>query len=80
MLQGDILLAELMTDFLIKGGVLVEKKIKDLSEIKEKVVVNSSSYGSKELFKDNDIKMVKGQLVYVDKPKDWPDVYVNCTL
>jgi D-amino-acid oxidase len=58
----------LMTDFFTAGGKFVRKEFHapgDLTQLKEKVVINCPGYAAKEWWKDDSITPVRGQIAWL---------------
>lgn len=58
----------LMTDFLLAGGKVEVREFHtpaDLAPLKQKVVINCTGYGAKDLWKDNSITPVRGQIAWL---------------
>ncbi len=65
MIEPSIYLSALLRDFYIAGGRVVVKEFRSRSEIArlpEQVIVNCTGLGSRELFKDEALVPVRGQL------------------
>ena len=53
-----------LNDEIVSSNVkYTKKKIHSFNEIKEKIIVNCSGYGSKELCEDKDMVSVQGHLI-----------------
>lgn len=60
-------LQKLLTDFIEAGGQVIEKTFEDYGDIfqlKESVIFNCLGLGAKQIFSDQDLKPVKGQLLF----------------
>ncbi|MES2295165.1 MAG: FAD-dependent oxidoreductase [Pseudomonadota bacterium] len=58
----------LMTDFFTAGGKFVRKEFHapgDLTQLKEKVVINCPGYAARDWWKDNSITPVRGQIAWL---------------
>ena len=58
----------LMTDFFTAGGKFVRKEFhapNDLTQLKEKVVINCPGYAARDWWKDNSITPVRGQIAWL---------------
>jgi len=58
----------LMTDFFTAGGKFVRKEFhapNDLTQLKEKVVINCPGYAAREWWNDNSIVPVRGQIAWL---------------
>jgi glycine/D-amino acid oxidase-like deaminating enzyme len=58
----------LMTDFLIGGGRVVRREFHspaELASLKEKVVINCPGYAARELWKDDSVVPVRGQIAWL---------------
>ena len=65
MIETPVYLAATLRDFLLWGGKIVVRKfesVKDVVALPEPVVVNCTGLGSRELFGDQELTPVKGQL------------------
>lgn len=66
MIQPAIFLRRIRSDFYLAGGKLVVQNFSDLSEIlslNESTIFNCTGLGAKDLFDDEDLIPIKGQLV-----------------
>lgn len=75
----------LMTDFLLAGGKVEVREFHrpaDLTALKQKVVINCTGYGARELWKDNSITPVRGQIAWlVPQPEvNYGVFYKNITM
>ncbi|MCH2461397.1 MAG: FAD-binding oxidoreductase [Gemmatimonadetes bacterium] len=67
-LEPSIYLDALVRDVRMAGGTIVIRKfdsLRDIAELEELVVVNCTGLGSRELFGDDEITPVKGQLTHL---------------
>jgi D-amino-acid oxidase len=58
----------LMTDFRLAGGVIQHREFQSpsqFSDLKEKVVINCTGYGARDLWKDETITPVRGQIAWL---------------
>jgi glycine/D-amino acid oxidase-like deaminating enzyme len=58
----------LMTDFLLAGGQIRRMEFHtpaDIAALKEKVVINCPGYGARDLWKDESIVPVRGQIAWL---------------
>jgi glycine/D-amino acid oxidase-like deaminating enzyme len=58
----------LMTDFLLAGGRIEYREFRapnEFAQLKEKVVINCTGYGARELWKDESIVPVRGQIQWL---------------
>jgi D-amino-acid oxidase len=73
MIETPVYLAATLRDFLLWGGKIVVRKfesVKDVVALSEPVVMNCTGLGSRELFGDEDLTPVKGQLtVLIPQPE-----------
>ena len=68
LIEPAIYLAQLMRDFLIAHGDLVVREFhgaRDLAQLSEPLLFNCTGLGSRELFHDNELIPVRGQLVFL---------------
>lgn len=64
MIMNTPLIMSRLTDITINNNVKhIKKKIRTFSELKERVIINCSGYGSKELCNDNELISVQGHLL-----------------
>jgi D-amino-acid oxidase len=59
---------QLMTDFLIAGGAIETREFfspSDLTQLRQKVIVNATGYGARALWKDESITPVRGQIAWL---------------
>ena len=57
-----------MTDFLLEGGKIERVELhspSDLNQLAQKVVINATGYGARDLFKDESIVPVRGQIAWL---------------
>lgn len=74
-LDGKLFMEDLFSKVKSKGAVLQQKhfeSIEELLNLKEPVIVNCMSLGSRELFNDEEFTPVRGQIVHF-KPQDGID-------
>jgi len=67
-IEPSIYLDALVHDVRVAGGVIVIRKfnsLRDIAELEESVVVSCTGLGSRELFGDDEIMPVKGQLTHL---------------
>lgn len=66
-IDTSVYMEYLMESFRISGGVLVQKEITDISEAfhDSKLVINCTGLGSKQLFNDDKVYPVRGQMVKI---------------
>jgi glycine/D-amino acid oxidase-like deaminating enzyme len=58
----------LMTDFLLAGGKIERREFREPNEfarLKEKVVINCTGYGARDLWRDNSVVPVRGQIAWL---------------
>jgi glycine/D-amino acid oxidase-like deaminating enzyme len=58
----------LMTDFLLAGGKIEMREFhepNELAQLKEKVVINCTGYGARDLWKDDSVVPVRGQIAWL---------------
>ena len=71
----------LMTDFREAGGVIAYREFRSpaqFADLKEKVVINCTGYGARDLWKDNSITPVRGQIAWlIPQPEVRYGVYYN---
>jgi D-amino-acid oxidase len=71
----------LMTDFLLAGGKIAYREFHEPNEfarLKEKVVINCTGYGARDLWKDNSIVPVRGQIQWlIPQPEVTYGLYYN---
>ena len=66
--EPAVYLPQMMDDFQIAGGKIVVKEFRDRSEVlqlDEPVIINCTGLGSRELFNDNELIPIKGQLTFL---------------
>ena len=71
-LDGKLFMEDLFSKVKSKGAILQQKhfeSVEELLNLKEPVIVNCMSMGSRELFNDQEFTPVRGQIVYF-KPQD----------
>jgi glycine/D-amino acid oxidase-like deaminating enzyme len=59
---------QLLTDFLIEGGRLERLELhspSELGQLTQKVIINATGYGARELWKDESIVPVRGQIAWL---------------
>ncbi len=59
---------QLLTDFLVEGGRIERVELhspSELSQLREKVVINATGYGARALWKDESIVPVRGQIAWL---------------
>ncbi len=74
-LDGKIFMDDLYGKVMSKGAMIAEKHFdnaNDVAALPESIIINCTSLGSRELFKDQDFTPIRGQMVYV-KPKEGID-------
>lgn len=72
-LDGKLFMEDLYSKVKSKGAILQQKyfeSIEDLLNLKEPVIVNCMSLGSRELFNDQEFTPVRGQIVYFKQQDD----------
>ena len=71
LMDGDIFLNELVKEAKIKDVKFTSKKFKTLEDLKkldEEIIFNCTGNGAATLFADKNMKPIKGQLIYFEKP------------
>jgi D-amino-acid oxidase len=69
LIEPDTLLGELQRDFLLRGGEIRVREFRDRSELaalSEPVILNCTGLGSRELFRDEELTPIKGELVVLE--------------
>jgi D-amino-acid oxidase len=69
LIEPDRLLAELQRDFLLRGGRIQAREFRDQSELAalpEPVIMNCTGLGSRDLFGDQELTPIKGELVILE--------------
>jgi D-amino-acid oxidase len=69
LIEPDRLLAELQRDFLLRGGEFRVREFRaprELASLPEPVVMNCTGLGSRELFGDEELTPIKGELVVLE--------------
>jgi len=70
LIDGDVLLNELLEEAKAKGVKFHNKRFNDLKDVlalEEEVIFNCSGHGSYKLFGDKDIIPIAGHLIYINK-------------
>ncbi|NKB32465.1 MAG: FAD-dependent oxidoreductase [Pseudomonadales bacterium] len=68
LIEPAVYLPAMMNDFQIAGGDIVIKEFRDRGEVlqlDEPVIINCTGLGSRQLFNDNDLIPIKGQLTFL---------------
>jgi D-amino-acid oxidase len=69
LIEPDRLMAELQRDFLLRGGEIRVREFRDRRELlalPEPVILNCTGLGSRELFGDEELTPIKGELVVLE--------------
>ena len=80
LIEPAIFLLALMSDFRIAGGRIVIRDFRDVSTVSkltERVIVNCTGLGAKELFSDGELTPVKGQLAILTPQPELDYVYAS---
>lgn len=80
LINTDIYLEAVLSDFLTRGGKLVVNEVKDqasVSALPEKLVMNCTGLGAKDLFGDQELQPLKGQLMQLIPQPEVQYAYVN---
>ncbi len=78
-IDGKLFMEDLFSKVKSKGAVLEQKHfdtLEDILNLKEDVIVNCLSMGSRELFNDQELIPVRGQMIYF-KPQDGIDYVLS---
>lgn len=72
-LDGKLFMEDLYSKVKSKGAILQQKRfesVEDLLNLKESIIVNCMSMGSRELFNDPEFTPVRGQIIYFQPQED----------
>lgn len=80
LMEPNTFLPAVQSDFLLQGGRIVVRKFRSLSQIAalaEPVVFNCTGLGSRELFRDDALQPVRGQLSILEPQPDIDYIYLT---
>lgn len=66
-IEGNIFMEDLFSKVQAKGAVLIEQEfesVEDILKLEEPIVINCTSFGSRTLFKDEELIPVRGQIIH----------------
>jgi|GEM_PF-2455675 hypothetical protein len=72
-LDGKIFISDLYANVIARGAIhqsVYFSSKNDICNLREKIIINCTSLGSRELFKDDDFYPVKGHLIYFHPQKE----------
>lgn len=72
-IDGRVFLADLSTKIQLKNVQIVERHFKTLDDVlglDEDMIINCTSFGSRALFDDKEMKGVRGHIIYFKKPEN----------
>ncbi len=80
MINTDAYLPAVLSDFLLRGGKLVVQDFEDLDAVAalpEALVMNCTGFGAKELFGDEELEPIKGQLMQLVPQHEVKYAFIN---